>query len=93
MPELTLREWLFIAGVYLMASAVMSLILGFIRGWRGPSNRDLQKAVVTVTRWINKTNMGDKPTQIRSLTIWQTGQVDSHVNRNPLATPPPKKAS
>lgn len=83
MPNLTLREWLFIAGLYMMGWALLALITGFIRGWRGPSNRDFIRATTTLTNWMVKTNMR-KPTRIRSITIYETGQLDSNVYKDPL---------
>lgn len=80
MPNLTTREWLFMAGVYLMGSAAMALIMGFIRGWRGPSNHDLQRAVVTMTKWMQKTNTKmekENRGRIVHITVADTGAMSS----------------
>lgn len=83
MPDLTIREWLLVAGIYLIGWAIVALIQGFIRGWRGPNNRDLVKATTIMTNWMVKANRGKK-VRVRSITVYDTGQVDSRVYRNPL---------
>lgn len=84
MPSFTVVQMVWIVAVYVASSILGGVLLGFIRLWRGPSNRDLSRAVLTVTRWIGKTNSEPNVThKVRSITIWESGQVDSQVNKNP----------
>lgn len=71
-------DWIQFIGLYLLVTSLVSFIRGAIRGWRGPSNREFQWAVLAITRFMQHRNYKN-PTVIKSITIHDTGKIESYL--------------
>ena len=74
----TWKDWGQFVGMVLIVSSLWSLLRGAYRGWRGPTNREFQWAVLMITRFMQHRNYKN-PTIIKYITVHDTGKIESYL--------------